>query len=411
MRVATRLERLRLTPQSWVAEKEKGAVFAALSQLSSLRELMIRKGDALSKVNLAQLAKLPRLEHLILDGSESSAEGFAELAKMPGLRALSINANGGGVGIGALGRSASLRYLKVEGLGANAMKELGELRGLKGLAVGNPGEKLTEEDCQAIAKLGQLEELTLEILNMRVPAAGLAWIAGMRSLKRLALPFETWMEDLEIISKMDWLEELSVGARVTGRGVAAIARLTGLKALSVRELDCSPEQLAPLVALTRLEKISIGDGMGEQAIERILALKSLRSIGLWTGLQQNTLMSTATLAWLAEMPNLERFGTSYDFGEQEFLSIPVLPRLKALELPNPLKLSGTGLAHLRRFENLEELRLYGSGMMYAETQNLLQALPRLKKLTLLVGGQMSRGEVLKIGAAVPEFDVDFMMER
>jgi len=168
-------------------------------------------------------------------------------------------------------------------------------------------------------------------------------------------------EDLRALSRFRKLKALDLNlCRDFGdEGIAHIARMTGLTALSIGGEKITDAGIAKLEALSRLNYLSLGSvrftDVGFEAIGRLSELVHLSLYGC-EGL---------TYAGMASLSRLERLrylhlSSCEQISDQGFERLSSIGSLDTLSLSRMQLVSAGGLAHLRKLSGLRRLWIEGS---------------------------------------------------
>jgi Leucine-rich repeat (LRR) protein len=252
---------------------------------------------------------------------------------------------------------------------------------------------------------------TLDWLGVNADPPDLERLGGLRHLKALHLPGPFWnrnadsardgSRDMKYLTGIATLEVLTFSDHFLDRirfrddGLDAIAALTGLRELRVRQANVRGAGLRHFINLESLdiELCPVGD-QGFASLRGMTKLKRL-----WAG---DTLVTDAGLAGIAGLSNLEELdlhGTAIsDAGLEHLRGLKMLRRLnlmgasvtdagidviagmRGLEELNlyRTKVSNTGLARLHTLVTLEDLDVRYSRTTRAGVEAIRAALPRLR---------------------------------
>ncbi len=195
-----------------------------------------RSGGGLSRAGLGQLASFKKLRVLRLIKLAVTDDDFSMIAPLSGLEELHIE------------------RAPITGAGFD------ELRGLKKLTtVAIRYCKLDDEGLEAVARLPALNTLDLEPAN--VTDAGFAALAGTKV--RILRAGRTRITDKGVakLAAISGLAELSLASTgITDAVVAHLKALPALRVVDVRGTQLSRGALAALKALPRVERVVVGEG-------------------------------------------------------------------------------------------------------------------------------------------------------
>lgn len=194
-----------------------------LGEFPSLRDINLRNSP-LTNVGLKSLLKLRRLQVLTLDGCVNLTDaGLAELAQLPFLERLSIQGTmTSELTCTALPRLNRLRNLRMDGgsLGEGEVSKIGQITSLRNLTIANLSLRDSEGVFRPFKRLVNLKQLELSANNLpRNAVIELCQIPSLRVLE-MASPSLT-NDDMSALSKHPTLQRLTVG----GRKQAASSRL------------------------------------------------------------------------------------------------------------------------------------------------------------------------------------------
>lgn len=143
------------------------------------------------------------------------------------------------------------------------------------------------------------------------------------------------------------------GTQVTDTGLAQLAKLVNLQSLSIDGLQISDAGLAQLVSLTNLQSLWVtGSVLTDAGLAILVALKNLRSLSLDRG--QITDAGLTHITKMSALQSLSLNGTQVtDVGLMQ------LGRLNSLQelLLDRTRVTSVGLAHITKLSTLKELSL------------------------------------------------------
>lgn len=285
----THLEKVTMSGQLDEATSRGDAAIAALSSISSLRELDIHEcgtTDAGAKL----LEKMPQLTHLQLyqEGNLTDA-ALESIGKLRNLKSLDLTSYVGTVTYGRMyftgkGTShlASLNKLEVLRLaGHDVSAKTLQFPKLTSLALGGQGVR---DDCAAqLPKMAELKNLSLSFSS--ITDEGMKHVALLKNLKRLSLN----------------------SAVITDKGLSRITGLplTHLELRASKITDTSLSNIAKIKTLARLDisgsgrpGARMGNVISAQGLEKLKTLPNLQT--LWI----NNLQSVGVGSALAEIKSL-----------------------------------------------------------------------------------------------------------
>ena len=242
--------------------------------------------------------------------------------------------------------------------------------GENNVAQGQPAR--TVPGAQVKKSNGQVTELSLRDCS-QLGRDDLAIISSNTTLKKLTLYGSCKGlndETLPLLTNLTELEELSTdGILVTDDGLAPLAKLTSLKALSFFHPSWGSKEfvgrgVAHFEKLPKLERLTIaGSPFNDEGMAAVGRLTQLTSFSTW-----HTFQTEAGNEHLLKLTNLK--------------SLRLGQRLRKYDgKPNPPSLSDATLDVVSQLKSLETLGLDEAKLSRAALAKL-KALPTLKKLTL-----------------------------
>ncbi|HQU42050.1 MAG TPA: hypothetical protein PK867_04525 [Pirellulales bacterium] len=236
-----------------------GISSSGLSSLAGLDRLVVLglNRTGVDDQGMRTVARWRELRELLLDGTAVSDRGIAMIAGLRKLARLSICRTAvTGKGLAELKRLPALDWLRLEGVGDDALANLEGCARLRSLLLAGP--QLGDPAMEAVARLTTLENLDLDHTSVT--------LAGLRELS--ALPK---------------LVGLSVRGADFNRGsLAPLAELTQLTNLVVTGAAISDESLGTLAGSKKLEFLSVDFApITDAGLERFPPLAALRSLNLF----------------------------------------------------------------------------------------------------------------------------------
>lgn len=194
-----------------------------------------------------------------------------------------------------------------------------------------------------IAVLATLPDLkTIDLSFTLITDAGLEQLRTLKGVERLNLQSAELLTDTAISYIRGWnqLQSLNLrGTDVTDTSMEYIGSLTGLRSLDVSYTQITNNGMEFLAPLNRIEDLSIGGNkVSGPGLHILKALPLLRRLNLSGAQKRNSGTWAATIT------------------EADMEIIGGLTRLESLHLGG-LRVTNSGLAHLRRMANLRELDL------------------------------------------------------
>ena len=273
---------------------------------------------------------------------------LAVVARLGSLEELDLEATEiGDLGVAALARCGSLKRLKLDSttVSDRGLTHLAGLRQLESLS-------LAGTLIRTLAPLpSSLRELDVSSTNAGLDA--MRQIAALRGLVRVNLAYT----DLSNSASQDLLGELSpslrvldlTGADIEDRGIAAIAKLTGLEELLVNHGRFTEKGMASLVSLVNLRRF--------EAVRTRISAASAATLQAWT--------------------KLERLNLDYTtFNDEGVKAISSLP-LRELRLDSA-NITDAGIASLSAMKSLKLVNLYHTLVSEEAHGRLVRALPDTK---------------------------------
>jgi internalin A len=245
-------------------------------------------------------------------------------------------------------------------LGRENLKYLRDLPNLKEIVV---GPDFPDEWCKQLEPLTQLEGLFLGgnfNFGQGVSDLGIASIARLPNLQALSLMHSKVTDDgLRHIAGLTKLRWLSLGGaqNVTNKGLIHLKDLKSLEDLTIEATRTTAEGLVHLQGLTKLRRLRLANEV--QAQEQAVGLKYLAN--------------------MTELRTLDARGLCA--GDDDLRPVRKMTKLEDLNLCYT-KITDKGLEHLAGLTELKILDLFGTGV----TGDGLKHLRNLKKLKNLVLG-------------------------
>ena len=359
-------------------ERATDAAFAQLAAARNLIEIWAVPAPQLTDAAMEQIASLPTLRYLTLDGCRVTDAGVRRIARMENLDNL------------------ALRCVPI-----------------------------TDVSLESIAKIPSLARLVLEGQGLVVTGAGLKHLQSHPKLRDLHLVSLTLNDaDMEAVGQIKDLWFLNVQNNPIGD--AALERLKGLARLGVLDLggtQVTSEGMRSLQTMKGLVNVSLdGTAVGDAGLRHLETVQSLSTIrldgtavtdegmkhlGAMSGLYhvslQNTRVSDAGLLHLAKLPNLRMLhlaGTRVtDTGAKTLGQIASLTELYLSDT----RVTDEGVRNLGSPPNLSKLYLVHTRVTDAVLERLI-AMPKMELLDLSVTRISARG-IATLKAALPKAQV------
>ena len=279
------------------------------------------------------VARLTGLRKLSLGGVQVSTRGLAPLAQLPKLEEL----------------------YTPKGMTDAGMAEIAKIQSLKSLDVFH--DRMTDEGLRSLGKLASLEVLCL-YGNSKMTDDGLKALTQLRSLRHLRLGMEGLFTD---------------------HGMDYLAVMPSLKVLWLDTHNVTDEGLRRLSKSRSLERLCICwlDNITDRGIAYLTAMSQLKGLNA----THVNLLTNATMAHLATMPNIDDLRLPYRFTDAGINHLANLDHLKHLSVNGIDKspLTDKALATISNFRQLEELHIGGTGFTN-EGIELLQNLENFSAL-------------------------------
>jgi hypothetical protein len=222
----------------------------------------------------------------------------------------------------------------------------GEVVETKGVATSltlADGSKLSDAEFRQIGELKHLKSLTLsKCLNDRTLAI-LTTLSELETLQtNLMEVSDDGVKQLAQLKKLRNLKFFHPGKSFTGSGLASLAAMSNLEALTVAgSFTFGDDGMAAVAKLTQLKSLRIWhDGQTNEGVRKLAELRNLKSLTLGQRLTYKPPASPSdeTIAILAEMKSLETLQL-----EEARLTLAALSKLKQLPNLKALTLNGIDL--------------------------------------------------------------------
>ncbi len=283
-----------------------------------------------------------------------------------------------------------------DGLTDELLAQLKTLPKLRELNIGGT-TKITAAGLAHLAELTGLEKLTLSSVNESGEPLGdvaLRHVAGLKSLRELGVnecgTTDAGIKSLEGMSQLRHLDIYQEG-RLTDGAIASIAKLTGLKHLSLTSyvgterwgfMRFSPEALRQLTVLGDLEVLTLP---GQVAPDIVLAFPKLTSLDMGGPLVDDAVAEK--VAGHRALKSLSLSGTRIT--DEGWKKIATLPELRRLTLRGE-RITDDGIAHLKTLSKLDHLELRTGSLTDASLGHLAE-IKSLTRLDLWGGGSTFGG--------------------
>jgi internalin A len=346
---------------------------AFLKAIPDLKGLCIWwPGGRVTGDGLSHIRELRQLERLVLYGVNMTDDSLSALEGLTELRELSIAGGVTDAGLKHLAPLTKLRHLDfqeatIAGDGLNHLQRMATLEELNLSRADVQGDALAPID-----GLASVAKLTLAYA--KVTDSQLRHLKGLRNLKDLEMVgVQVDGSGFESLRGLPKFEHLSLyKAAVTDQGISSIRGLLTLKSLNIGGTRITDSGLTQLETLSNLESLTAYElPISDEGMVHIGALRNLKSLCL-----NRTKVTDRGLSHLSKLSDLE---------ELYLLELPVtgkgLAQLRGLKKLRRIwimpGLTDDGLAELKAFTGLRELRAEGNKITDAAIRELQRALPGL----------------------------------
>lgn len=282
------------------------------------------------------------------------------------------------------------------------MDELVQLRNLHGLWIVD--YRAGDEGAAYISRMPALKNLRLsptpglgEVLTHR-GIADLAKLTGLESLDlgRYVVGNEDWMSLKDLTS----LRELSVDAEPGS--LAALKEFPRLRSLSLNDTELTAADMTIITSLPNLEEFEWLKPMSDDEVRSIAQHRGLRRLSLGA-----SYISGRGLGELRNLPRLRELSLvgALRLNDSELSEVATLSDLTTLEITFADKITDAALVHIGRMKNLEALSLARSRNISDAGLVHLQALTRLKRLDVLDTAVTANG-VAQLQKALPLVEIE-----
>lgn len=369
-----------------------------IKHLGTLKELRLFKFDGFSVVQegfgigdegVAVLAKLPKLQVMIIRRSNVTDVGMIHLRNMPLLRELDV----GGTKVSDRSLPLLSRLPNLESLSLGTYEEgadvtdagavhLGRLKTLRHLDLS--GTKITDAALVHIGKLPLLEFLSLSYT--KVTEQGLGHLSTLKSLKRFRFYFYANVTDEGAghLAKIPSLVRIRSNLEVTDAGVAELAKLPLLENLNLEGSQITDASLPLIAAMPSLKSLWFQYcGITDEGIQALAGHKSLEYLLI----SDNANVTGEGLRVLQELPALKSLNLSFDrelLKEQsDKIHLQHLHGLDALTrlIIGGVALSNSDLKNIGRMKTLTYLEIRSGLVVNDEVIGQLAGLTSLNVLS------------------------------
>jgi hypothetical protein len=239
-----------------------------------------------------------------------------------------------------------VKHLKAKGA------EFTESKGTVTAVSISDGSKLTDDDFKQLTHLSNLKMLTLSKCLDDKQVALLPALAGLEYLQtNLTDVSDDGIKPLAQLKNLKTLKFFHPGKSFSGSGLAQLAEMPNLQSLTVAgSLEFNDEGMAAVAKLSGLKEFRTWHtGATDEGVKKLKALKNLKSLYLGQRLTYKppACPSDETLAILADMKSLESLQL-----DEARLTFTALQQLKQLSALKALTLGGIDISK----EDVERLK-------------------------------------------------------
>jgi thiol-disulfide isomerase/thioredoxin/Leucine-rich repeat (LRR) protein len=409
------LEAFKVNREGFGVGDETLKVLAGLPALETIR----LRDSKVTGAGLAVLGPLKSLSHLGLAGTKIGDAGLASLNQLPALVSLDLGVynTGAGVtdeGLKTIGEMVQLKRLNLSGnkITDAGLVHLQKLARLDNLALDNTG--ITEAGLANLEPLQALENLRL-YTGHPVTDVGAAYLAKLKSLRRLTENLRLTDVGLALLATLPKLEELSLtDSTISLDGARQIVGMKALKWLHFQRCPIGDPELAAMANLPNVEWLQLADThVSGDGLKSLTGMPKLRILQIDFGDRheqpEGLKPSLRQVAWLGQITALRVRGWGLD--DSDLKDITGMSNLEELELDWPVDDQGAlyiaGLRHLKRLD-LRSSVLTDVGMKHLSNLRALtflnlsghfsdRGLESLTKLKSLWGMQVHSPYITKAG--------------
>jgi Leucine-rich repeat (LRR) protein len=359
---------------------------AVIAGVTELRSLYLHSPKVTLK-GFEEILRLPHLDSFSVDEMTLTAEHLAILEKLPPWTSLDVPSD---VDKQAVAQMNEKRIAQFDRL-SNEQRDSAGVRFLLNFAGGTQfgrrptkanlsQSSITDTQMRFLSPLTDLEEI--DISESPVTEKGIAHLAGMKELRRLAL-YDTMVATIEPLAGLTSLESLELypdfDVKMGDAGVAALENFSELNHLFLRGEGFADGTVRRLSSLKKLRSLDL-------SLERLDDPSSLSALAGLSALRELTLeapkIPEAALQHLAGLSHLERISMRVTKGKGDGLR-----HLAGLGNLRFLFLSGTGVTDsgilkLSKAKQLEVFMAQGSAVTPQGAKKLADSLP---KVTIILG--------------------------
>lgn len=386
--IAAAQERTRAQLPEWLRPLHGQGLLATVDADGQVDSLTI--GGVMSDELLAQLSSLPKLRELTFGPSDQLTEaGTGRLARLTSLEKLWVSglegkdAGLGDVVLAAVHELKSLRDLTIQECGTTdeGVRFVEGMPQLTRLALIQEG-RLTDGALASIAKLEGLQRLDLTSYvsterygRMKFTPEALVRLKALGELQELLLAGNTPPAELFPLPKLHSLSASSVGKTTIER----IAECHNLQVLELIHPEAGDEDLRPIARLGGLRRLTIdSSALTEQGLTALVNLPLLEHLSIRT-----FRCGDKGLAQVARIKSLRQFDLRM-YGPADWFP--------------PMEYTGHGLAQLRNLPKLRTLSLECTRLN--DPVSGLKQLTQLRQLNVMYG--LSDSQLDELEAALPQ---------
>ena len=185
---------------------------------------------------------------------------------------------------------------------------------------------------------------------------------------------------MRMLSSFPSLEELSINAKVTDKGMIHVAQLTSLRRLYFTGATrVTSAGLQHISKLTSLEELYLGQGIGDAGLAHLRSLPRLTYLALY-----GPGFTDAGMVHVKAIPSLRIFSVHEGYsriGDAGLAHIAELPNLEILCLHGMRGITDAGVAHLTKMRSLRKLEI-GSSQVTDKGLSYLKQIKTLERLHL-----------------------------
>jgi len=264
--------------------KTAGMPAPGLGELSRLANLRHLEFDVCEDADLKTVARLVYLKSLAINDTNVSDAGLRELAPIQSLRSLSLCECRRITGVGFKSwDSCPLQFLNLGRSGVNnaGLEDVATIGGLQELWLA--GSNVTDAGIAKLARLKRLRRLEMTECKT-VTGEGFAVFNDLGDVRRLDLD-KSGVTDagLKAMAGMTWLNELRLReTAITDAGLAELGKLPNLRRLTLNRTSVTDKGIAALARLPDLEYLMLDGcrGITDASLTSLTACKHLTKLAV-----------------------------------------------------------------------------------------------------------------------------------